>query len=396
MYYDKQVETKKNQYKDMLKIVGSISRLFSDAPEPYLYYRAHENIFAKYFEVNNNARSDDSADVYDEKLKVGIGLKTWVGQNTQKVAEFGGLRTYYANLDGIDLIKKISEYRNKRIQVTMNSKGLTSMLYHIVKRIPKAMQIYEYAFDKIDIDKIKVINNKGGKNTVYFTDGKHTYNFNKSKSTLYMLFDNMELLDKIDVNIYDDPYIILSKIVSEIGEITPVKTLTKKENQLCLRLYSSNKRHGKFVPLSSGLNQWNGYRKSYKIDENGMRILVKKTQRDDNELYIPYPKEDRDRGCFFPPKEESFDLLLPDGKIISAKVCQAGGKAIMSNPNKVLGKWLLRDVLNLNERQIITYDMLKIYNIDSVIFTKLGDKRYSIDFCELGTYERFYDLEDSE
>ena len=68
----------------------------------------------------------------------------------------------------------------------------------------------------------------------------------------------------------------------------------------------------------------------------------------------------------------------------------------MSNPNKVLGKWLLRDVLNLNERQIITYDMLKIYNIDSVIFTKLGDKRYSIDFCELGTYERFYDLEDSE
>jgi len=67
MFYEKQPETQRNNYKNMLKIVGSLSRLFSTAKEPYLYYRAHENIFSKYFDVKNNARSDDSADAYSSK-----------------------------------------------------------------------------------------------------------------------------------------------------------------------------------------------------------------------------------------------------------------------------------------------------------------------------------------
>lgn len=79
---------------------------------------------------------------------------------------------------------------------------------------------------------------------------------------------------------------------------------------------------------------------------------------------------------------------------ISAKVCQQDGKAIMSNPNNLLGKWLLRDVLELQEGTQITYEMLKEYGIDSVMFTKLDEGKYSIDFCELGTYEKVYGLED--
>lgn len=31
-----------------------------------------------------------------------------------------------------------------------------------------------------------------------------------SKNTLYMIFDNMELMDEFEVQIYDDPYDILS------------------------------------------------------------------------------------------------------------------------------------------------------------------------------------------
>ena len=70
------------------------------------------------------------------------------------------------------------------------------------------------------------------------------------------------------------------------------------------------------------------------------------------------------------------------------------GKAIMSNPNNVLGRWLLRDVLELPEGKVITYELLKEYGIDSVVFTRLDKGKYAIDFGELGTYEKFYGLKD--
>ena len=108
MFYDKQPAEKRNSYKGMLKIIGSLSRIFSESDVPYLYYRAHENIFAKYFDLVNNSRSDDSADAYSIDEKIGIGLKTWVGQDNQKVAEFGKLRPQYKDLKGIELINKIA------------------------------------------------------------------------------------------------------------------------------------------------------------------------------------------------------------------------------------------------------------------------------------------------
>lgn len=206
MYYDKQPKEKQDAYKNMLTIVGKLSRLFSTAKEPFLYYRAHENIFSKYFEIENNSRKDDSADACDLNNKIGIGLKTWVGQNNQKVAEFGRLRPQYKDLNGIDLIKKIAEYRNERIRITLNTHGLHKMLYHIVKRIPEEMCIYEATFDMIDIPNIIIDEKRGNNNSIYFNDGKHTYHFSLSKNTLYMIFDEMELLDRFYVDIAEDPY----------------------------------------------------------------------------------------------------------------------------------------------------------------------------------------------
>lgn len=407
MFYDKQDVEKQNAYKNMLSIIGSLSRLFSTAEEPYLYYRAHENIFAKYFEVENNSRSDDSADACDLKNGIGIGLKTWVGQDNQKVAEFGRLRPKYADLEGMDLIKAIAEYRNIRIRTTMNAHGLHSMLYHIVKRVPHAMCIYEAAFDFIDIDNIVIDEKRGNANSTYFSDGKHTYHFSRSKNTLYMIFDDMELLDKFDVDIYDDPYDVLSSVMKErdsqkdsqnVKHVSPdniSEMALDTRPHLCLRLYSTKADGTKFVADKSGLNQWNGVRTVYETDKvTGVRELVKKIPRNVNELYIPYPAEDRRRGEFFPPRNTAFDLRLPNGKWIKAKVCQADGKAIMSNPNDELGQWLLRDVFELPEGVPVTYDMLKIYGVDSVMFIKLGEGKYSVDFCRLGTYEKFYGLRD--
>lgn len=422
MFYDIQTEEHKESYKRMLTIVGKISRLFSTAEEPYLYYRAHENIFSKYFDVDNNARHDDSADAYSTEQGVGIGLKTWVGRDDQKVAEFGRLRPNYEGLDGMELIQQIAEYRNTRIRTTLNSHGLHEMIYHIVKRVPNAMQIYEAAFDYIDREHIVLDEHRGNANNVYFNDGHNTYHFNKSKSTLYMIFEDMELLDEFEVEIVDDPYELLEmtfneNVVEEDEETATnnreheiVRAFTERVTryqQLCLRLYATDRDGRKYVQERSGLNQWNA---------NGRA-------RDVNEIYIPYLKEDRERDLdFFPPRDTPFTLALPDGTEISAKVCQRAyrklsddeyenlseeekqvedekslvGKSIMSNPNKILGEWLLRDVLQIEEGTVITYDMLRVYNIDCVVFTKISDRTYRIDFGELGTYERFYGLEDVE
>lgn len=398
MFYDKQPIENQEKYKQMLTIMGQLSNLFSESDCPYLAYRAHENIFCKYLEAVNLARSDCSADA--KKDEIGIGLKTWIGKNDQKVAEFGKLKKNYSNLTGIELVKKIAEYRNERIRVTKKLHGIKEMIYHVVKRVPNSMQILECAFDYIDIEKIKLIKNRGNENNTYFTDGKHTYHFSISKNTLYMIFDDLELLDSFEVSILEDPYQLLMELSENMSKKNDIyipeininiewqKTQLDKEilNKpvLCLPLYSrKGKKKEKIVEEKSGLNQWNaGGRK-----------------RNANELYIPYLKEDRERSIdFFPPRNIPFTLRLPDGTKISAKVCQEAdknnpkiGKSIMSNPNKVLGKWLLRDVFELEEGTLVTYEMLEKFGVDSVIFVKNEELDYSVDFAEIGTYEKFYD-----
>lgn len=382
MFYNLQSQTEKDNYKTMLAIIGKLTRLFSDSDCPYLPYRVQENVFCKYFNADNLARCDCSADA--KKNRIGVGLKTWMGQDDQKVAEFDSLRETYSGLVGIDLVRKIAEYRNERIRITKNLHGIDEMIYHIVKRTPHTMQILEHAFDMINLDNISVINGRGNANNTYFTDGNHTYHFSLSKNTLYMLFNDMELLDTFGVDILDDPYAFLMQLnqvaPQAIQEIVVQPITVDITNKICLRLYST--RNGnKVVFDKSGLNQWNA---------DG-RV------RNANEIYIPFPAEDRERNVgFFPSRDQPFDLTLPDGTIISAKVCQADGKAIMSNPNKVLGEWLLRKVFELAEGTIVTYQMLEIFGIDSVVFTKIDDSHYSVDFAEIGTYERFYNIEDND
>ena len=392
MFYEHQPQIQRDNYKKMLAIVGSLTQLFSESDCPYLAYRAHENIFCKYFEADNLARSDCSADA--KKGKVGIGLKTWMGGDDQKVAEFGKLKPAYASLTGLDLVKEIAKYRNERIRVTKNLHGIDEMIYHIVRRVPGAMQIIEYAFDYINIENIQLIPDRGNDNNTYFTDGNHKYHFSTSKNTLYMLFEDMEVVDSFEVEIMSDPYAFLMRVIGGDATTDPsqyveqaIEKVIDKKNTLCLRLYSV-KRGEKYVPEKSGLNQWNaGGRK-----------------RDPDELYIAYQAIDRQRNPdFFPPRDTPFNLHLPDGTIISAKVCQEAdktnpliGKAIMSNPNKVLGKWLLRDVFEIDYGTKLTYNMLEVFGVDSVIFTKLGELEYSVDFSPLGTYESYYGEEDDE
>ena len=61
----------------------------------------------------------------------------------------------------------------------------------------------------------------------------------------------------------------------------------------------------------------------------------------------------------------------------------------MTNPNVALANWLLRDVLQLKERELLTYRKLEIIGIDSVKVEKIDDENFKIYFSKIGSYEKF-------
>lgn len=60
-----------------------------------------------------------------------------------------------------------------------------------------------------------------------------------------------------------------------------------------------------------------------------------------------------------------------------------------------LGKWLLRDVLNLKEGNLLTYEKLQTIGLDAVVVYKIDSEHYDIDFTRTGSYEKF-EIENGE
>lgn len=84
-----------------------------------------------------------------------------------------------------------------------------------------------------------------------------------------------------------------------------------------------------------------------------------------------------------------FDLIIPDGNILNAKVCQENSKALMTNPNSALADWLLRKLLDLKEGELATSERLALMDCDSVVITKIDNGVYRIDKAKFGSYESF-------
>lgn len=74
-FWNLQTDDDKKRYIQLLQIVGSLSNLFADTVNPFLYYRAHENLFCEVFNAKNLSRGDISFDAV--KGNLGIGLKTF-------------------------------------------------------------------------------------------------------------------------------------------------------------------------------------------------------------------------------------------------------------------------------------------------------------------------------
>jgi hypothetical protein len=363
-------------YTNLLKIIGSLSNLFSDSTCPYLSYRVSENLFCRAFEAKNLSRSDVSVDASKtiNNINFGIGIKTFLeqrGNTMQKVAEFNRDKKRYQENSANEIIKTIANLRNERLSITKKIYNLDHLVYHCITRNVGAMKLYEIPMNQIQEDSIKNIKRKD--NVIRFTDGLEEYSFNISKSTLYERFNTPQDAITFSVDILLDPFTELEKLFIYIGDQKLLfQPIQKEKKHIFLPLYSPRLKGE--VPQQSQLNQWNAGGRS----------------RDFDEVYISIPAWIHENfPDFFPPRNVSFDLELPNRNIMSAKVCQDQGKALMSNPNKALGKWLLRDILNLEKGELLTRDKLDRIGLDSVVIYKESEQKYSINFTKIGSFENF-------
>lgn len=358
-------------YLELLKIMTSLSGLFSENKVPYLYYRNAENLFCYALNAENLSRDDSAFDALlnINGVKTGVGLKTFIcekEQKLEKIAEFNQLNKKFRYLNTDDLVFEVANARNERIDFANRLYGAKQAIYHLVARRESELRLFEENYDKIDINKIKIkkIKDSG----VEFTDFIHDYNYNFSKSTLFKKFHLPDNYFTLPVEIISEPYDLLLKL-KEILSIQSTK-MDKKEFVI-LPLYST--KNG-LVPERSGLNQWNA---------NGRRRSL-------DEVYIPIPIQiHQNFPEFFPSRDEPFDLITPDGQILNAKVCQENSKALMTNPNSALADWLLRQLLNLKKGELATSERLQLIDCDGVIITKITDNQYKIDKAEFGSYENF-------
>lgn len=391
--------TQSQTYSDALNTVLRLSRLFSDtSAAPFLHYRVAENLFCDFIPNSTNLSREDIAidaktsytDEHGNTQIIGIGNKTFLhgnGNTLQKIAEFNKDRSMYDNLAPKEKIKKIAELRNIRLQFCIDNHNLTNLVYHCVTRDTQGIiRLYNTPMDLIDIENIHSL--KISEASISFKDGKNDYTFNLSKSTLFKRFSfkESEKVNQFEVTIDNNPLETLTNAFNiNTGEQTTV-TISSKEKYIILPLYSFSSSKGKFVPEKSSLNIWNAAGRTR--DPNEAYIAISKKIHN----YIDRAYADEDLK-FFPSRDTPFKLILPNGESLDAKICQDNSKALMTNPNKDLGKWILRKVLKLDEGEILTYNRLQELGVDSVKITQVditGEKLvYSIDFCPIGTYDEF-------
>ena len=369
-----QPDSLRDIYFNYLRAICSLSKLFSDSEVPYLYYRVAENIFCKSFNAENLSRDDLAYDA--KKDNIGIGLKTFTERGkyaSEKIAEFNSFSKELRNLNNEKLVLRLTELRNERIEFANRTYGIEKAIYHCIARKEKILKIFETNYELIDKNTIKNI--KSSSAGIQFKDGKNEYAFNFSKSTLFKKFEVPVTSINLPIEILEDPYELILSLFKK-GVIKQSVLEVPGKDFVILPLYSlrESKKNKKVVAKKSGLNQWNA----------GGR------ERDVGEVYIPIPTQiHKNFPNFLPSRDKSFNLFVPTGEILSAKVCQENSKALMTNPNNALSDWLLRKVLKLKEGQLLTYERLKLLGVDSVRLVKMDNNNFKIDFAKIDSYDNF-------
>ncbi len=361
-----------NDYLKMVDLMAQLSNIFSESKTPFLHYRVAENLFCRYYDAINLSRSDIS---YDAQIgDLGVGIKTFTlsdkAYSVEKVAEFNKLAPTLKLLDGRVLAKEVARLRNARIAMADSLQAINNRLYHIIGRKEGELAIFNTPYQFVDIDNICDVKSDKKNGNISFNDGINEYRFYRSKSVLMQRFDITEDVVYREINIIEDPYTLLEMLLSKYQDAAAISA----KEYIVLPLYSE--RNGGCVPQKSGLNQWNADGRP----------------RDENEVYIPVPKYIyKNFPDFLPERKMSFNLHLPNGDVLSAAICQSGGKALMSNPNSALGKYLLRDVMKIPKGELVTMEKLFELGFDSVVLTKIDDENYKLSVSESLSYRDYAD-----
>jgi hypothetical protein len=385
------------EYSRLVQSLASLSGLFTRSNVAYLDSKFVENLYARTAHAENFALSDMS---FDAILKngAGVGVKTFRATSAssskkEKVAEFpkAARELELHKLKGRELALAISNLRNRRVESDAAEYNivLPSSIYHCLVRLEQGLFVHEEPYSLIDLDDLSPIDARGktsgrwptNHGHLHFTDNHSNYTYNVSKNVLYKTFvlDAFENSDLIPVVINSDPFGILSEIGNASGRGLPVARLG--EESVVLPLYSKKGSHIT-VSEKSGINHWNA----------GGR------PRTFGEAYIPIPSVIHEiKPGFFPTRNHPFTLSLPNGRAVSAKVCQAGGKALMSDPNVDLVQWLFTSIdgsmARAEERheskRPYTYQDLVFIGKDCVEIRKIESDHYELRMCPLGEFENF-------
>lgn len=420
----------KQEYIRFIKIFGALSGLFKDnkegvnAKKPYLYYRNHEQLFARVFDVEDLTRKDSAFDVLGiwGEERVGIGLKTWIHTNDktyQKVAEFNKLAPVVLaplmeNGTPEQVVRKVAELRNERIMLDKRLHGTNKDVYHFITRDDDTMNIVETQYDLIDIESLELIKTDG---KVYsFKDKLHNYKFYKSKSVLLEEFDasKSEIIEKIPITQYDDPFELIKMITIPGDNMNEIENKgisvnidkhsysvmeqsdssygnNKNNSVIYLPLYQ-DKKEGRVVSECSGINM--RHAKSKVKGSNTPRPEYEIEVRISKWIHCIFPKFfgiDALNDDEIKNKDlNDFDLCLPDGRVLRGRIKQESGKSLQTNPQSALGEWILKDVLGLRNREDkVTIELLNELGIDSLKITKINDKKFKITVAETNAYEKF-------
>ncbi len=401
------------KYSSLLRAVASMSRLYSDSDKAFIHSRFVEKLYVECAKARDLSRSDMSFDAI-LGIDKGVGVKTFVADNleigkSEKVAEFTKNASLgdFSGLSHYACAKKASELRNNRIISDANEYAIDiqKSIYHCLVRTSGGALVHEEPYQLVDIRNIKPTDKKGEEISnfpnakgghVYFTDGISKYRYDVAKNVLYKKFDlfkykNSEL---IEVDVYED---IFAKILEWTGlslrnnEVVDVISFgngltndVEESDYVVLPLYATQNKNKREVQDKSGINQWNAGGRKRKFGES----------------YIPIPKAIH-KQCpnFFPPKDVKFNLILPNSKKILVKVCQAGNKALMSDPNTDLCEWVYTMIdgsVDVAKRRFVdqkpyTYaDLLRIGK-DAVKISKVANEEntYKLTSMSLGSYEDF-------
>lgn len=389
--------SQKDDYLTKIKILGMLSGLFKslegkNGKKPYLHYRNHEIIFMESFPVTGITRKDSAFDAiaHINDRNIGIGLKTWLHSadiSNQKIAEFNknsrDISDFLKKNDVLGMAKKIATLRNERIDDDKRLYETNMDIYHFVTRGDNIAYVVECPYIPINVENISIITQTD--RSISFFDGQNTYLYNLSKSTLFKKFDATpnQRVASVPISIADNAFEILESVWKEIQTSS---ALSKNQTSIVLPLY--NDRNYK-VNGKSGFNSSLGKSKTKDSDKS----------RPAYEAYASIPKFIHAlRPNFFgfnalDPFElkssDYFNLHMPSGKVIKAIITQDNGKSLQSNPQSVLGKWLLYNIFGLREYQPLSRTLLESKQIDSLIVTKIDEKNFKVDVGNYLDYEKW-------